>query len=187
MVDEEVQLNRVSCLKEKIKRTEKTIDSIGLGAICLAVFLFFSSSWMAANWFSYDIVEVKTRQESYEYPVKEVSTYECYTTTYGDCYHAKGCGSLWNSSHKTTVYEAKSRGYRDCSKCEPRVKTTLVLYETRYKQVEYETTTTKEPQFLVCVCSVGIVIALYYIITTPAKASLRKDRAELKTLQERAE
>ena len=41
----------------------------------------------------------------------------CYTTTYGDCYHASYCGSLYASSHKTTVFDAKRSGYKDCSKC----------------------------------------------------------------------
>jgi hypothetical protein len=41
----------------------------------------------------------------------------CYTTTYGDCYHASYCGSLYASSHKTTVFDARRNGYRDCSKC----------------------------------------------------------------------
>lgn len=41
----------------------------------------------------------------------------CYTTTYGDCYHASYCSSLYASSHKTTVFDAKRNGYIDCSRC----------------------------------------------------------------------
>jgi len=41
----------------------------------------------------------------------------CYTTNYGECYHAAGCGYLWNSSHKTSVYQAKRRGFEPCSRC----------------------------------------------------------------------
>ena len=41
----------------------------------------------------------------------------CYTTTYGNHYHASYCGSLYASRHKTTVYDAKKNGYYDCSKC----------------------------------------------------------------------
>ncbi len=41
----------------------------------------------------------------------------CYTTTYGDSYHASYCGSLYASSHKTTVFNARRNGYKDCSKC----------------------------------------------------------------------
>lgn len=41
----------------------------------------------------------------------------CYTTRYGECYHAVDCGYLHSSSYKTNVYNAKKNGYRDCSRC----------------------------------------------------------------------
>ena len=174
---------RVSFLNEKISRTERVVDYIRLVAICLVILMIFLSRWMAVNWFSYEVIEEKTRREAYEHPIKTVSTYVCYTTTYGSYYHAGGCQSLWNSSYKTTVYEAKERGYGNCSKCEPSVKTTLTLTETRYKDVKYQETKTKEPQFLVFIGSTAIIIALYYIITAPAKITLRKDRKELQLLE----
>lgn len=40
----------------------------------------------------------------------------CYVTDTGECYHSSGCSYL-RSRNKTTVYRAKRRGYRDCSRC----------------------------------------------------------------------
>ena len=59
----------------------------------------------------------------------EVDTYVSYTTATGECYHAKGCQYLRNSSYKTTVYEAEQDGYRSCSKCNP----CRSIYATTYE------------------------------------------------------
>lgn len=41
----------------------------------------------------------------------------CYTTLSGKCYHSGTCRYLYNSSHKTTVFWARLKGKRSCSKC----------------------------------------------------------------------
>ncbi len=40
----------------------------------------------------------------------------CYVTDTGECYHSSNCSYL-HSRNKTTVYRARKRGYRDCSRC----------------------------------------------------------------------
>ena len=136
---------RIDYLRQRIDKTETAIAWTKIVLYILIFFMIFFSIYMAEKWFAYDVIEEKTRQEAYEYPTGTVSTYICYTTTYGDHYHAKDCGSLWNSAYKTTVYQAEKRGYKNCSKCEPWEKTTLTLTETRYKDVKYEVSKKKIP------------------------------------------
>lgn len=57
------------------------------------------------------------------FPKAEIDTYVCYTTDYGECYHARGCGYLKSSAHITTVYHAQANGYRSCSRCSPTERT----------------------------------------------------------------
>ena len=75
----------------------------------------------------------------------EVDTYICYTTDYGECYHAEYCQYLYNSANKTTVYQAE-KSFRDCSKCNP-------------IQEEYATTITardyQSPFAIVLIISIG--------------------------------
>lgn len=42
-----------------------------------------------------------------------------YLTKTGDCYHCSWCSSLRRSSIPTTLYDARRRGYRPCSNCNP--------------------------------------------------------------------
>jgi len=42
-----------------------------------------------------------------------------YTTNTGECYHLSGCSSLRISKYKTTLKNAVSDGYRQCSNCDP--------------------------------------------------------------------
>lgn len=45
-----------------------------------------------------------------------VTTYPCYITATGECYHTKKCRYA-NKDMETTVYEAEVDGYRACSIC----------------------------------------------------------------------
>lgn len=128
-----------------------------------------------AKLFSYEVTEDVTESEEYQYLVGTFQTYVCYITEYGNCYHAKECGYLWNSSYKTTVYEAKEAGYQSCSKCTPTLKTTLALTETRYRDVAKTKIVVKEPVFLVWLCGTGCLIAVYFVLTIKP----RKQRAEV--------
>ena len=106
--------------------------------------------------------EIKKRTlEYYDAKGAPISTYVCYTTEYGDCYHAKYCGYLWNSSYKTTVYEARENGYFKCSKCTPNVATTYypTVTKSRYK-------TQKIDKYAVCeFCFIALcaVVVIKYV------------------------
>ncbi len=75
----------------------------------------------------------------------EIDTYICYTTDFGECYHAEYCQYLYNSANKTTIYQAE-KSFRDCSKCNP-------------IQEKYATTITvrdyKSPFVIVLAISIG--------------------------------
>lgn len=64
-----------------------------------------------------------------------IDTYICYTTKTGECYHAAYCGYLYRSSYETTVYEAKKKNYRSCSRCNPcqdRYETSIIVKKRNY-------------------------------------------------------
>ncbi len=154
-------------------------------AILLCVLMLGMASWLAENWFSYEVTTWKTKKDPYEYVIGKVNTYVCYTTLYGECYHASGCGSLWNSSFKTTVYEAEQRGYRSCSKCTPTQRTTLTLTETRYRDVKYSVTETTEPEVEVWLCGTALIILGYFVVTIPAKRDKKAAEAEMAEISQR--
>ena len=155
--------------RKEIESLETRLSVIGFIAISLCVIMVFISPWLGANVFAYEIEETKTIEEPYKYVVETVSTYVCYTTEYGDRYHARGCGYLWNSSYKTTVYHAKKDGYRPCSQCNPTEKTTLEITETRYREVEQTETITKEPKVLVWLIGTCIIVLIYHVSTIGLK------------------
>lgn len=159
--------------QKKYREAESRIESIRNTIITIGIALILFSAPLA-QLFSYEVTEEVTEREPYQYQVGTVNTYVCYTTDYGACYHASGCGSLWKSSHKTTVYAAKKDGYQPCSKCTPTVKTTLVLTETKYRDVTKTKTVTKEPAFLVWLCGTGCLVVAYFVLTV----EWRKQRAE---------
>ena len=160
--------------KKELDSLEKRLSVIQIITVSLCIILLLSSSWLGKNVFAYEIEEKKTIKEPYEYITGTVSTYVCYTTTYGEKYHAKSCGSLWNSSYKTTVYQAEKRGYDPCSKCTPTEKTTLELTETRYREVELTETITKEPDFLVWIVGTCAIILIYYVSTKDLKKRINE-------------
>lgn len=165
--------------RKEIESLEKRLSVIRFIAISLCVIMVFSSSWLAKNVFAYEIEETKTVKEPYQYVVGTVSTYVCYTTDYGDKYHARGCGYLWKSSNQTTVYQAEKNGYAPCSQCTPTQKTTLEITEKRYREVERTVTITEEPKLLVLLIGLGTITLIYYVSTI----GLKKRIDELKTFE----
>ena len=168
--------------QKELDRLETRLGVIRLIAVSLCIIMVFSSSWLAKNVFAREIKETYTVEEPYEYVTGTISTYVCYTTTYGEKYHAKGCGSLWNSSHKTTVYQAEKRGYDPCSKCTPTEKTTLELKETRYREVERTKTVTKEPKILVWLIGSCSIVLIYYVSTIGLKKRIKELSAHIREL-----
>ena len=163
--------------KRKIGNIELAKFIIGFAAFCMGFILVFSSSWLAKHVFSYEVKESYVSQEAYDHIVGTVDTYVCYTTDYGEKYHAAGCGSLWNSSHKTTVYHAQKRGYDPCAKCTPTERTVADIVETRYRDVEQTRTVTKTPTlrvFFVGVGSIAVVSAVSIGCLTLWKRKLEK-------------
>lgn len=165
---------------KKLTALEKRLSIIRFIAVVLCIVLVCASSWLGENVFAYEIQETKTIREPYKYVTDTIHTYVCYTTTYGDMYHARGCGYLWNSSHETTVYQAEKRGYEPCSKCTPKEKTVLEVTETRYKDVEQTYTVTKEPTTLVWLVGTGGIILLYYISTIGLKKRINNLSAHIR-------
>ena len=177
---EEQVLIEVADLKKsalaRVREIESHIEKAGY-VLCFVLFvLAITSSWMAENWFSYQKTFWDEKEVPYEYVVDRVDTYVAYTTTYGECYHAKSCGYL-HSSYKTTVYQAKNDGYRGCSRCTPREKITLEITETRYKTERCLVTETIEPAGRVFFISAGVAYAIYFCTTRPLKKKLEDARS----------
>ena len=147
------------------KILEKKLTIIQAIVVALCFLWVFASSWLGEGVFAYEVTKTKTVKESYEYVTGTVSTYVCYTTRYGDCYHAGYCGYLWNSSYKTTVYQAEKQGYDPCSKCTPTERTVLELTETRYRDVEKTETITKEPSLTVWIIGTCGIVLVYRVST----------------------
>lgn len=170
--------------QKKHREAEDRIASIGNTIVILSIVLAIFAGSLAKQFFSYEVDEEVTKRESYQHPVGTVNTYVCYITDYGACYHARGCSSLWKSSHKTTVYAAKKAGYQPCSKCTPTVRTTLVLTETRYRDVTKTKTVTKEPAFLVWLCGTGCLVVAYFALTVEWRKQRDEASAEMQRIKE---
>lgn len=163
---------RRSTLQKKIRAGEKFCKVVIWVAVILSSLVLIMSNYMASEWFAYTKEETYPKKETYTVVVERVDTYVCYTTTYGSCYHSRGCGSLWNSSYKTTVYEAIRDGYVKCSKCTPRVRTVYEVEETRERTVYKTRTVTKEPTLWVIVIGVGSIAILAGLLILAEKAEI---------------
>lgn len=157
----------------------KRIDNIQIIVnVLFAVFLaalLFSSGWLAKNIFNYEEIREYNNIETYTEPTGEIiETFVCYTTLYGECYHSAECGSLWNSSFETTVYEAVNDGYKPCSKCEPTEKTEYIVTEIKHNVTKCVERIEKHPIIEVFVCGSSSLLALY-ILTTIIINKKRKD------------
>ena len=175
---------RFVAAQKKYADAESRISSICSIFIMIILALTFFASPIAEEFFSYEVTEYVTKKEAYQHPVGTVDTYVCYTTRYGKCYHARSCGSLWNSSYKTTVYEAKEDGYRACSKCTPSEKITLTLTETKYRDVTETVTVTKEPALQVWFCGTGILIVVYFVLTFKHRQERKAAYKEMQRIRE---
>lgn len=171
-------------LEKKKDKLEVTLSAVGLIALLLAVAVYFASSWLAVNIFFYDVTEDITKQEPYQYTTGYIDTYICYTTTYGECYHARGCGSLWSSSYKTTVYEARQEGYRSCSKCEPNQETRLAITETRWRDVTTTERIRKYPKKELCIIGWLLLVVLYTLVYILINTNIKLINKQLLKLKE---
>ena len=129
---------------------------------------------ISAKWFSYDVIEQKEEEEYYDRFVAKVTTYVCYTTNYGERYHAKGCQYLWNSSHQTTVYEAEQNGYKKCSKCTPTEVIIHTITKRDVRTVIKDVTVTKRPTFLVWISGISVLSVVYLIILVVLKTTAKQ-------------
>lgn len=169
-------------LKEKREKKKEVLETIVSWArvvtIALCMILIFSLSWLSQDVFSHQVLKETTVKERYEYVIGEVATYVCYTTDYGDCYHAYGCNSLWKSSYKTTVYSAQKRGYSPCSKCTPNVPTTETLKDYGYKDVTHsEYVTEPASKWLIWFVGTGCIVVAYLIPSAIIKSIIKKAEA----------
>lgn len=152
--------------RDRLDKLETRLSIIRLVAIALCVVLLFSLDWLSESVFAHNVLKEHTTIEPYEYVSGTVSTYVCYTTTYGSCYHADYCGALWNSSRKTTVYEAEQRGYEPCTKCTPYEEANILLKEYGYKDVIH-TIWVVEPasKFMIWLLGTGGIVLFYFVLT----------------------
>lgn len=139
-------------LNEKINSLKVATTWARLVTIVLSVILLMSLSWLAEDVFSNQY---------------QVSTYICYTTTYGECYHADYCGSLWNSAHPTTVYKAQNSGYQPCSKCDPYEPTTEMVTEPA-------------SAWLIWLVGTGCIVTAYLLTITVIKTQIKKAQSRIK-------
>lgn len=148
------------------------IHSIFISLLCVFV---LSSGWLATNVFNYEITDSYYRIERTTEPTGEtIETFVCYTTTYGECYHAQGCSYLWNSSNKTTVYEAEKLGFRACSKCLPEETTIYEVIETHQNVVKVSEQKEIQPTTEVLCIGVSSLLALYITSIILLKRNERK-------------
>lgn len=176
---ERLKQEKLAEVRERIDADETCLSIVKFIAVVLVAILVFGSSWMAENWFAYERTELQEIEEPYEYVVDRIQTYVCYVTRTGECYHEGSCGYL-KSKIETTVYEAKQRGYRACSRCEVTERTTLEIKETRYKTVTKTVTETVEPKWPVFLGGSGIVAVFYFVTAIPAKKRVEEAQRELK-------
>lgn len=160
----------------KLKHRLFVVNVLFLLLVCLSV---FSSGWLAENIFNYETLEERVKTKSYEIPVAEIDTYICYTTQYGECYHASGCGSLWNSSYRTTEYEARKNGYRPCSRCELTEETYFIITETKQEDIHYFITVEHYPRTAVIIGCVSSLLAVYVVIILIFRRKIKKQGEEL--------
>jgi hypothetical protein len=157
------------------ERLETALSVIVLVFVLLIVGLFFGSSWLAKNVYSYEVITEETIEEAYQHPTGEkINTFVCYTTTYGECYHAESCGYLWSSSHQTTVYDAELRGYSSCSRCSPTEKTVIEITETRYRDVKLERVEEKHPTLELFIIGFFPLLAVFLILFISIKRKLKE-------------
>ena len=167
-------------LKKKIDSLETAVFWTRLVSIALCVILLFSLSWLAEEVFSHQVRQEYIVQEPYEYVSGTISTYVCYTTDYGSCYHADYCGYLWKSSHKTTVFQAEKNGYLPCSKCNPYESTTLTLTNYGYKDVtHYKYITEPASKWLIWFNGTCSIIVVYLITVTIIKTIIKKTKTRI--------
>ena len=161
----------------KQNRRKTWLSIINIATVIFVLLLIFGSSWMAKNWFAYEKTTQRNVKEPYTHVIN-LETYVCYITRTGECYHEDGCSYL-KSKIETTVYRAKMRGYRACSRCDPPdagERTAKYAYETRYREVTKTEVEIVEPEAAVFYGGCGILLALYLAITIPLKNSIKKER-----------
>lgn len=163
----------------KISRLNNIQNIVTVLCVLLLVLSLLSSGWLARNVFKYDDVREFYRIETVTEPTGEIiETFVCYTTLYGDCYHSAECGYLWNSSYKTTVYEAVENNYRPCSYCEPTEKTEYIVTKQNRNVTKCSERIEKYPTVEICVISVvslSIFYIVFYICIKRKKENIKKE------------
>lgn len=152
-------------IQKELIQLNKKLSKILYAFVIIFFIWILISVFLGENVFSYETNKEKTVKEPYEHIVDTVWDYTCYTTTYGECYHEKGCQYLSQHSKRTTVAKAKENGYRACSKCAPPKDLPVVIKETRYKTVTKIEKETKKPSALIWFIGTCIIISIYYIVT----------------------
>lgn len=159
----------------KRERLETVQSFVILLFVFLIIGLSFGSVWLAKNVYSYEVKTEEIVLEKYNYPTGEkINTFVCYTTTYGDCYHAEDCRYLWNSSHKTDVYTAQRQGFIACSMCSPTEKKTIEITETRYREVTKEKIEEKHPTALLFILGLIPLLAVFIPLLIFIKRKLKE-------------
>ena len=159
------------------------MDKDGIKKVAVVVFvivMFLLSSSLLLELFFTNESTITVYDEHIEVEEVEIETYICYITDTGSLYHSRNCQYLWNSSYRTTVYEARENGYGACSKCTPKTKTTLILEKSNVIQIPRQETEINKnyifPTILGAVFTGGVTISTILIKKRISKKKLTKIR-----------
>lgn len=98
----------------KLSERAKAIVKIPI-VLIVAFGVAFGGTYLAAHHFASQYAEENPTYKTVTRTKYELNT--VYVTSTGECYHARDCGYLWNSSRAITKQAAYSRGLRACSVC----------------------------------------------------------------------
>ena len=149
---------------------DQHIDKDGIKkatVVVIVIVMFLVSSSVLLELFFTNESTITVYDEHIEVEEVEIETYICYITDTGSLYHSRNCQYLWNSSYRTTVYEARENGYGACSKCTPKTKTTLILEKSNVIQIPRQETEINKnyifPTILGAVFTGGVAISTILI------------------------
>lgn len=166
MLERQKTLERQKAL-EKLKiesnYRKAKITGIFLGLVFMIVSIIVCSQFL--------FVKVETTYEK-NYITKEIDTYVCYVSQYGECYHRKTCHYIRYSYNvkETTIYAAEKAGLRRCSDCSRFSPTTITVQET----IETPKTKTKTNYSASVFVGVGFGIVVYLLCTNNSRKKYKQ-------------
>lgn len=159
--------------QEHIKKIERDYRLSKKAGVLLGLAMAFGVFLICINVFVYNV----TTTETY-YEPKEIDTYVCYVSQYGECYHEKRCGYIKYSYgvREVTIYEAEKAGYRQCSACDRFSRTTITIQEEHKREVQSEEVDYKKSAIISAVCGVVVFVIFSHIMSKEYKEYMKEER-----------